>query len=72
MMLSNFYSNIIVLDTRNLKLVSLNRNQNKLTLLAQDVISESIQRLLNIMDVEWTSKQRCLHTENVICTYTEN
>ena len=72
MMLSNSYSNIIVLNTRNLKLVSLNRNQNKLTLLAQDVISESIQRLLNIMDVEWTSKQRCLHTENVICTYTEN
>ena len=34
----------------------------KRLLLTQDVVLTSIQRHLNVMDVRWTSKQRCVLT----------
>ena len=37
------------------------------SLLAQDVVLTSIQRHLNVMDVRWTLKQRCVLTGRTLC-----
>ena len=39
------------------------------TLLTQDVVLTSIQRHLNVTDVRWTLKQRCVLTGKSIKTY---
>ena len=51
---------------RNKFCVFLRNTSTLLTLLAQDVILTSIQRFLNVMDVRWTLKQRCVAKDLVI------
>ena len=43
------------------------QNKIRVSLLAQDVIWMSIQRFLNVMNVRWTLKQRCVLTGMFSC-----